>query len=161
MLKKVPHTYVIIFYIIIIAAVLTWIIPGGKYHENIVIENGTEKKVMEFRYTENVKQTWHVFAALFNGFKRQSGIIVFILMIGGAFWIMNSSKAINVGIISFLRFVKKIEHYKILKFLGVNNVVLIFIMLLFSLFGAVFDWSLNCFRFKFSFSLKTSSRALL
>jgi len=141
MLKKVPHTYVIIFYIIVIAAVLTWIIPGGEYIEKTVFENGIEKKGMEFQYTENVKQTWQVFAALFNGFKRQSGIIVFILMIGGAFWIMNSSKAINVGIISFLRFVKKIEHYKILKFLGVNNIILIVILLIFSLFGAVFGMS--------------------
>ena len=141
MLKKVPHTYVIIFYIIVIAAVLTWIIPGGEYIEKTVFENGIEKKGMEFQFTENVKQTWQVFAALFNGFKRQSGIIVFILMIGGAFWIMNSSKAINFGIISFLRFVKKIEHYKILKFLGVNNIILIVILLIFSLFGAVFGMS--------------------
>ncbi len=141
MLKKVPHTYVIIFYIIIIAAILTWIIPGGEYHERIVVENGVGKKVMEFQYTENVKQTWQVFAALYNGFKKQSGIIVFILMIGGAFWIMNSSKAINVGIISFLRFIKKTEHYKVLKFLGVNNIILVFIMLIFSVFGAVFGMS--------------------
>ena len=28
MLKKVPHTYTIVFSIIIICAILTWIIPG-------------------------------------------------------------------------------------------------------------------------------------
>jgi uncharacterized ion transporter superfamily protein YfcC len=141
MIRKIPHTYVIIFYIIVIAAILTWIIPGGEYQERTVFENGTEKKVMEFQYTENVKQTWQVFSALFNGFKRQSGIIVFVLMIGGAFWIMNSSKAIDVGILSFLRFVRRIEHYRILKFLGVSNIILVVIMLVFSLFGAVFGMS--------------------
>ena len=31
MLKKVPHTYTIVFSIIIICAILTWIIPGGEY----------------------------------------------------------------------------------------------------------------------------------
>ncbi len=141
MLRKIPHTYVIIFYIIVIAAVLTWIIPGGEYIEKTVLEDGIERKAMEFNYTDNVKQTWQVFSALFDGFKRQSGIIVFILMIGGAFWIMNSSKAINVGIVSFLRFVKRIEHYRVLKLLGVNNIILVFIMLMFSLFGAVFGMS--------------------
>ena len=32
MLKKVPHTYTIVFSIIIICAILTWIIPGGEYN---------------------------------------------------------------------------------------------------------------------------------
>jgi len=141
MLKKVPSTYVIIFYIIIIAALLTWIIPGGEYVENEIVVQGVEKKVYEFHYRDNVKQTWQVFAALFKGFKRQSGIIVFILMIGGAFWIMNSSKAIDVGIFSFLRLIKRIEHNRILKFLGVNNIILALIMLMFSIFGAVFGMS--------------------
>ena len=120
MLKKVPSTYVIIFYIIIIAALLTWIIPGGEYVENQIVEHGIEKKVYEFHYRDNVKQTWQIFAALFKGFKRQSGIIVFILMIGGAFWIMNSSKAIDVGILSFLRLIKRIEHNRILSKLPAN-----------------------------------------
>jgi uncharacterized ion transporter superfamily protein YfcC len=141
MLKKVPSTYVIIFYIIIIAALLTWIIPGGEYVENKIVEQGVEKKVYEFHYRDNVKQTWQIFAALFKGFKRQSGIIVFILMIGGAFWIMNSSKAMDVGIMSFLRLIKKIEHNRILRFLGVNNIILTLIMLMFSVFGAVFGMS--------------------
>ena len=31
MLKKIPHTYVIVFCIIVVAAILTWFIPGGEY----------------------------------------------------------------------------------------------------------------------------------
>ncbi|MBR3946891.1 MAG: hypothetical protein IKJ56_07295, partial [Bacteroidales bacterium] len=31
MFKKVPHTYVIVFSIIIIAAILTWIVPAGQF----------------------------------------------------------------------------------------------------------------------------------
>ena len=34
--RKVPHTFVIVFAIIVIAAVLTWIIPPGKYVEEQV-----------------------------------------------------------------------------------------------------------------------------
>ena len=108
-IKKIPHTYAIIFYIIILAAVMTWIIPGGEYIEKITIEDGVEKEEMIFQYVDNHPQTWQIFAALFKGFERQAGIIVFILMIGGAFWIMNSTKAIDVGILSFLKLrIKKI-----------------------------------------------------
>ena len=141
MTKKFPHTYVIIFYLIIIAAICTWIIPGGKYAETVSIENGIEKKVMQFHYTGNVRQSWQIFSAIFKGFQRQSGIIVFILLIGGAFWIMNSSKAINTGIFAFLRLTKRMESNKIFHLLGVNNLVLVLIMLIFSLFGAIFGMS--------------------
>lgn len=140
-IKKIPHTYAIIFYIIILAAVMTWIIPGGEYIEKITIENGVEKEEMIFQYVDNHPQTWQIFAALFKGFERQAGIIVFILMIGGAFWIMNSTKAIDVGILSFLKFTKKIEKYKFFKALGVDNIVITLVMLLFSIFGAVFGMS--------------------
>ena len=102
MIKKLPHTFVIIFYLIVIAAILTWIIPGGQYTEQTVEVNGTTQQQMVFQYTENVSQWWQVFSSLYNGFVRQAGIIVFILIIGGAFWIMNSTKAIDAGINTFI-----------------------------------------------------------
>ena len=47
MFKKIPHTYVIIFYIIIFAAILTWIIPGGEYNrKTITTPNGIERTVI-------------------------------------------------------------------------------------------------------------------
>ena len=141
MFKKFPHTYVIIFYIIVVAAICTWIIPGGQYTERTILIDGTEKKVMQFEYTENVKQTWQIFSSLFKGFQRQSGIIVFILMVGGAFWIMNDSKAIDAGIMAFLRFAKRIEHYRFFRVFGVKNLILVLIMVMFSVFGAIYGMS--------------------
>ncbi len=144
MFKKIPHTYVIIFYIIVFAAILTWIIPGGEYTRQTIEVNGVERTVIDkdsFHYLDANPQTWEIFGALFNGFERQAGIIVFILMIGGAFWIMNDSKAIDVGIFSFLKFTKKVEHIKLFKFLGVNNIIITLVMLMFSIFGAVFGMS--------------------
>ncbi len=135
--RQFPHTYVIIFYIIIIAAVLTWVIPGGEYIEQEV--NG--EKEMVYKEIDSKPQTWHVFAALFKGFERQAGIIVFILMIGGAFWIMNASKAIDVGIFSFLKFTQKLERFRFIKMLGVQNIIITLVMLMFSIFGAVFGMS--------------------
>jgi len=144
MFKKIPHTYVIIFYVIVIAAVLTWIIPGGEYNRETKMVNGVERTVIDkdsFHYIERNVQTWHVFSALFNGFERQAGIIVLILMIGGGFWIMNASKAIDVGIFDFLKFTQKLEHKKFFKMVGVNNIIIIMVMLMFSIFGAVFGMS--------------------
>ncbi|MBN2215107.1 MAG: YfcC family protein [Bacteroidales bacterium] len=141
MFKKFPHTYVIIFYIIIVAAICTWIIPGGMYAEKTIVVNGIEEKVMQFEYTKNIKQTWQIFASLFKGFQRQSGIIVFILMVGGAFWVMNDSKAIDAGIMAFLRFTRKTEHYRFFRVFGINNLILILIMIMFSIFGAIYGMS--------------------
>ncbi len=144
MKRKFPHTYVIIFYIIVIAAAITWIVPGGQFERTTQLVNGMEKTVLEkdsFHFVPGNPQSWQVFTALFKGFVKQSGIIIFILMIGGAFWIMNASKAIDVGILSFLNFTKKLEHLRWLQKIGVNNIIITLIMIVFSIFGAVFGMS--------------------
>ncbi|MFO7998127.1 MAG: AbgT family transporter [Bacteroidales bacterium] len=152
MLKKVPHTYVIVFSIIVFAAILTWIIPPGKYVPQTVTSNGKEQTEMVFYYQDQLPeayqtdsapqvQTWQVFSALFKGFVKQSNIIIFILMIGGAFWIMNQSKAIDVGILAFLKYTRKLEKNRLMRLLGIDNVIITMIMLMFSMFGAIFGMS--------------------
>ena len=94
--RKVPHTFVIVFIIIVLAAAMTWFIRPGKYIETQV----DGESVMTFYYQDQLPaeqaaefhaepQTWQVFSALYKGFVKQSGIIAFILIIGGAVWIMN------------------------------------------------------------------------
>jgi uncharacterized ion transporter superfamily protein YfcC len=142
MLKnKIPHTYVIIFTLIVIAATFTWFIPGGEY---VTVEREVNENVVQetvFQNVDSQPQTWQVFAALYKGFVRQSGIIVLILMIGGAFWIMNHSKAIDVGILSFLKFSRRLERFRAIRWLGVENIIITLVMLMFSTFGAVFGMS--------------------
>ncbi|HAY72231.1 MAG TPA: short-chain fatty acid transporter [Saprospirales bacterium] len=141
---KVPHTYVIVFSIVILAGMLTWIVPGGAYDYETQTVHGIERNVVingSFHYVENTPQTWQIFSAIFDGFVDKADIIVFILLIGGAFWIMNQTKAIDIGIYSFLRRTKKLERFKALRFLGIDNIIIVLIMLLFSVFGAVFGMS--------------------
>ena len=146
--RKVPHTFVIVFCCILLAAMMTWFIKPGKY----VQEQVGEATVMTFYYQDQLPepyaeqfqaepQTWQVFSALFKGFEKQSGIIVFILIVGGAFWIMNKSRAIDTGIMAFLRFTQRLEHNKVIRKIGVNNIIITLIMILFSLFGSVFGMS--------------------
>lgn len=114
---KVPNTYVIIFFVILLCAVATWLVPGGK------------------------PQTWQIFSALYEGFSQQSGIIAFVLVVGGAFWVVNSTKAVDDGIFRFIRKARELERYALVRKAGVGNIVIISVMLLFGLFGAVFGMS--------------------
>ena len=135
---KVPNTYVIIFSIIILCAVATWFVPGGEYVETVA-PDGSE--MLEFREIQSVPQTWQVFSALFTGFTGQAGIIVFVLIIGGAFWVVNSTKAVDGGIMGFIGFARGLEKYAFFRKIGVGNIVIVLIMLLFGVFGAVFGMS--------------------
>lgn len=143
-MKRIPHTFTIVFALIVFAAVLTWIVPAGEFVRETIEVGGSSREVVvnnSFHYTERSPQTWQVFSALFNGFVDKADIIIFILIVGGAFWILNNSHAIDVGVMAFLRWVKRLSRYRIIKKLGVENIIITLVMLLFSLFGAVFGMS--------------------
>ena len=147
---KIPHTFTIVFSLVLLCAIATWVVPGGEFIRETIEIDGVARSVVvanSFQYTDNVPQTWQVFTAFFNGFKKTANIIVFILMIGGAFWILNTTNAINIGIFSFLKSVEKLQHKKFLKKISLNNIVIALIMLMFSLFGAVFGMSEECIAF--------------
>lgn len=142
--KKFPHTYVIIFFIILIAAVTTWIVPAGEFSRETIETNGNKREVIKtdsYQRLEQQPQTWQIFSAFYKGFVRSPKIIVFILILGGAFWILNESKAIDAGVNSFLQRSKKLDKYWIFKKLGVNNIIITVVMLMFSFFGAIFGMS--------------------
>ena len=143
-LSKIPHTYTIISVVILICAALSWVIPAGEYERETKLVNGTERTVIvdnSFHAVEPSPQSWQVFGALLEGFEKQAGIIAFLLIIGGAFQIMNSSRAIDVGILSFLESSKRFERISLVRRIGVNNVVIASVITLFSLFGSVFGMS--------------------
>lgn len=114
---KVPNTYVIIFAVLLLCAASTWLVPGGN------------------------PQTWQVFSALYEGFSQQAGIIAFVLIIGGAFWVVNSTKAVDHGIMKFISRIQGLERYGLIRKIGVGNIVITLVMLLFGIFGAVFGMS--------------------
>ena len=120
---KVPNTYVIIFALLLLCAVATWLLPGGQY---VTASDGT----LAYEPVDSVPQTWQVFTAVYHGFVKQAGIIIFILVVGGAFWLLNATGAVNAGI---GRFISLVGHR--------DKWVLVAITLLFSLAGAVFGMS--------------------
>ena len=120
---KAPNTYVIIAAIILLCAVMTWFVPGGQY---VKAEDGS----LSYESVESVPQTWQIFTAVYHGFVRQAGIILFILVVGGAFWLLNATGAVEAGI---KRFISKIGNR--------DKIVLAALTILFSLAGAVFGMS--------------------
>lgn len=141
---KVPHTYVIIFSIIILAALFTWIVPGGAFEREVIQTSSGKSEVINansFHYVDNAPQTWQIFSAFYKGFVRSPKIIVFILILGGAFWILNESRAIDMGVYAFLNRSDKLNKFRIFRALGVNNIIISMVMLIFSFFGAIFGMS--------------------
>lgn len=142
--KKVPHTYVIIFSLIILAAITTWIVPAGEFSRKTIDTGGVKREVIDassYKQVEQQPQTWQVFSSFYKGFVRSPKIIVFILILGGAFWIMNESKAIDVGVQSFLQRSRRMERFRLIRKIGINNIIITSVMLMFSFFGAVFGMS--------------------
>lgn len=143
-MRKIPHTYAITSSIILLCALLTWIIPAGEYAREVVEVNGAERTVIvdgSFHSVESAPQSYQVFEVLLQGFEKQAGIIAFLLIIGGAFQILNSTRAVDAGIRSFLLQTRKAERYPLVRRIGVNNLVMTLIIFLFSTFGAVFGMS--------------------
>ena len=123
MKMKVPNTYVIIFLLLALSAVATWLVPGGQY---VRADDGT----LSYEAVDRVPQTWQLFPAVYHGFVKQAGIIIFILVVGGAFWLLNATGAVSAGIGRFIARVGKRDKW-----------VLVAVTLLFSLGGAVFGMS--------------------
>lgn len=121
--NRFPNTYVIISAIIVACALATLVVPPGQY---VTAADGS----VSFESAARSPQTWQVFTALYNGFVKQAGIIVFILIVGGAFWILNATGAVSYGI---SRFIARAGRY--------DRLVLAGLALLFSIGGAVFGMS--------------------
>lgn len=141
---KIPGTFTIVFLIIVLAAIATWFVPSGEFIRETQIVDGSAKEVLvpnSYHHVDAQPQTWQVFSAFFNGFVKTSHIIVFIFMIGGAFWIFNSTHSIDVGVKSFLTKMENLQQKSKLKHLNINLIVISCIMIMFSLFGAVFGMS--------------------
>ena len=128
--KKVPDVFVIVFGLIVLSAIATWIVPGGNYERSEEQVGGVTREVLvdgSFRYGEAVPQSVQVFTAPMKGFYRLTEIIAFIFLVGGAFFILNETGAIAAGTGQLVRKLK-----------GREILIIPIVMTFFSLFGAVF-----------------------
>ena len=146
---NVPDTYIIIFFVVVIAAVMTFLVPKGYYETEDVtyLMNGVEKtrtviKDGSFQYltdaagkpvTEGVALFsgdggTGFFNYMYNGIISSSAIeiIAFLMVVGGAFGIMIRTGAVEAGLIGLIRKAK-----------GAEKLLIPVLFVLFSLGGSV------------------------
>lgn len=106
---KVPHVYAIIFALMVIFAVLTWIVPSGAYQRQEV--NGrevtvagtyeqSEKTYIDEETGDEVDLRQGVFDVLqapTRGIQEAIEVVAFILIVGGSFQVITKTGAITSG----------------------------------------------------------------
>ncbi len=92
---KLPNTFVLLFAILALIALATWLVPGGKYDTHLV--NG--KQLVDpntFRYiASNPQGPVALMMAPIKGFVEAAQIIGFVLIVGGAFAVLQKTEAID------------------------------------------------------------------
>ncbi|MGM0834754.1 MAG: YfcC family protein [Bacillota bacterium] len=92
-----PHTYVLLVIIILLASLLTYIIPAGEF-ERVEDVNSGRTIVVPGTYQEGASTPFNPFLfpiSIVEGFNQSSDIIFFILIIGGTFQIIMSTGTID------------------------------------------------------------------
>jgi uncharacterized ion transporter superfamily protein YfcC len=97
------NTLVMIFAVIVLVAITTWIIPSGEYKRQVV--NGRTLVIPNsFEFIKNKPQDIaDVLASPFKGFVQAAEIIGFLFMLGGAFSIILKTGAITASIQNLAR----------------------------------------------------------
>jgi uncharacterized ion transporter superfamily protein YfcC len=130
---KLPHTLALIFAIIVVMGVLTWIIPAGQFDR---VEKSGRTVVVPNTYQRVAAQPQGLGAVLgapLAGFVEAANIIAFIFIIGGAFGVVISTGAVDAAIKAFTRFVERTP--------PLRTATIPLLTTLFSLAGATFGMS--------------------
>ncbi|MDO5300718.1 MAG: YfcC family protein, partial [Clostridia bacterium] len=89
---QMPHTFVILVIIIVLAVVLTWVVPSGQYAR---VENAQGTKVVDasaFEYVDNVSVSLlDVPMLIINAFIDNADLILLVLFSGGAIYMLTSA----------------------------------------------------------------------
>lgn len=96
---KIPHVFIILFCFVVVMTLLTHVIPSGVY-DRITDVNGREiVDPTSFQYIEAEPAGLMSFiTSIPRGFVDSSSIIVFVLILSGAFEVITRTQLINVGI---------------------------------------------------------------
>lgn len=103
-----PHPYIIIFTIILISMVLTWIFPAGVFQRELNESLGREL-VVPGSYSslpQNPVGIWSLLQCIYTGFVDSAGTSFFLLFACGYVGILMKSGAINALVGSILRRMK-------------------------------------------------------
>ncbi|WP_028273460.1 YfcC family protein [Atopococcus tabaci] len=122
---SMPHTYVLLFGIMALMALLTWVVPAGEF-ERVMIDGRTVVVPGSYQIIESNPQGWFdLLKALPNGFAEVQNIAFFLFLTGGSFALINETGMIE-GVIG-----------KIVRLLqGKEAIVIPVVMLMLAIGGA-------------------------
>ena len=102
--RRFPHVYVILFLVIIVSALLTYVLPANQYDKQI--KDGKETKLIDpnsyHAIEKNPVNPAQMVLAVPKGMQEVASIIFFIFIVGGAFNIVQSTGAVESGIRSMV-----------------------------------------------------------
>lgn len=101
---KMPNALALIFFIMVLAACLTWIIPAGEFDRSTNAEG--REVVVGGTYHTVPSQPQGLFALLqspVKGIIETAKIIAFILIVGGVFAIIERTQVISTTIVNSAR----------------------------------------------------------
>ena len=123
----VPHVYILLFALIAICSILTYIIPAGSYDMMMV----DKREVVDASTFHNVAQTpvtlMQFLTAVPRGMQESAQIIFFIFIVGGTMAVIQETRSIEAGM---GRLIKAMKNASIL--------IIPIVMLFFSICGSVF-----------------------
>ncbi|WP_099354340.1 YfcC family protein [Fredinandcohnia onubensis] len=99
---KVPHVFVILVIIAVIASISTYLIPSGQFDREVdangrtIIVSGTYQEI-----SATPTGFLEFFQAIFQGMSNGANIIFLLFIIGGSFGILQKTKALD-GLISYI-----------------------------------------------------------
>lgn len=106
---KMPTAFTILFVLIFIAAIFTYIVPAGTYdYDNEIPVAGSYHLV-----DAEPQGLWDVFQAPIKGFKSALDVALFILILGGFLGVVFETKAIDSALGSILKKLNGKEKYLI------------------------------------------------
>ena len=128
-LERFPHVYVILFALIILAAILTYIVPAHEFDFQVV--DGETTRLIDPATYHPVDQApvdpWEVLLSIPKGMGEVASIIFFIFIVGGSFNIIAATGAVEQFIRSTTVNLK-----------GRESLILIVVTILFSIGGTTF-----------------------
>jgi uncharacterized ion transporter superfamily protein YfcC len=129
----IPDTLVILGFILVFVTILTWIVPSGEFER--VTQDGRTIVVPDTYSTVSSSGQGFIDLILspIKGFIAASQIIAFVLIVGGAFKIIQHTQAIEGGLQNMLRFAERHPAKK--------HLIIPLLTILFSLAGATFGMS--------------------
>lgn len=133
---KMPHTFVLLFTLAIIAGLLTYVIPAGTY-DRIEVSGRMLVDATTYHTVDPAPATlFQVLKAFPKGLEQAAAIVFFIFIVGGSFYVVQKSGAIDAGIAAAVR---KTSNYGIL--------IIPLLSIIFAFGGGIYGMAEECLPF--------------